>query len=50
MVCVLSSTFQRRGLHYHETETSIFVETGIANSARQVIEQTESQAATANIF
>ncbi len=34
-VCLLSSAFQRRGLHFRETGMSAFVDTGIANSAGQ---------------
>ncbi len=34
-VCVSSSAFQRRGLHFPETRTSASVDTGIANSAGQ---------------
>ncbi len=34
-VCISASAFQRRGLHFRETGTSAFVDTGIASSAGQ---------------
>ncbi len=34
-VCISASAFQRRGLHFRETGTSAFVDTGVASSAGQ---------------
>jgi hypothetical protein len=35
MICVSSFGFQQRGLHYCETGTIVFVDTGYASSAGQ---------------
>ncbi len=34
-VCISTSAFQRRGLHFRETGTSWFIDTGVASSAVQ---------------